>query len=97
VKLVLLLALAGVAIACSAAPALATQPPRTCGSMSAGGHTYKVRSHLVACRHARRHARRILRGGKGPSGWSCRKFKPSVTRIRFICDRGARDFYAIRQ
>ena len=96
-KLALLLALAGVALACSAAPAAATVPPKTCGYMNAGGHKYKVRAHLVRCKHARRHTRRILNGGKGPSGWSCRRFSPSVTRIRFMCDRGARDFYAIRQ
>lgn len=91
--------LATVALLCAAAPATATAttPPKACGKVKPGATTYKVRAHLVGCKHARRHARRILRGDSGPRGWSCRRFKPGVTSIRFLCERGARDIYAIRQ
>ena len=86
-----------VLLAVAVPSASATTPPRTCGFMKVHGKKYKVRSHLVSCKNARHWARRVLKGRSGPGGYSCQRYNPQVTSIRFICQRGARDIFAIRQ
>jgi hypothetical protein len=79
-------------------PAHASYPPRNCGVMSVHKHSYRVKTHFLACRHARHWSRLILAGRRGPPGWKCRRFSRKVTRIAFICQRGGgREFYAIRR
>ena len=92
---VLLIAL--VLLLVPAGTATASVPPSKCGAMTVSGKGFLVRSHLVACVNARRHARHILRGGRGPRGWSCRRYSRRQTRIAFMCRRGQRDFYAVRR
>ena len=89
--------LIALALLVPAGTATASVPPRNCGGMTVAGKSFAVRSHLVACSNARRHARHILRGGRGPSGWSCRRYSRRQTRIAFMCRRGQRDFYAVRR
>ena len=80
-----------------AMPAAATIAPRNCGPISAKGVRYTVKAHIVGCSKAKPWADRYLETGRKPSGYSCRKYDPDVTRIRFRCTRGTRDFYAIRR
>jgi hypothetical protein len=95
----LLLACLAMAMALAAAPAAqSSYPPRNCGVVGVHGKSFRVKSHFVACRHARYWSRRILAGRRGPRGWSCRRYSAKVTRIAFNCRRsGGRDFYAIRR
>lgn len=87
--------LAGVLIAAS--PAAATVPPTECGMTTVKGKRYEIKTHLVTCGRGKPWARSYLRTGRKPSGYKCRNYDPKVTKFRFICRRGGRDFLAIRR
>jgi len=78
-----------------AAPAAsAVTPPKRCGTVTANGKRYQVRAHVVRCTFARRWSRRYLRAGSRPRGYSCQRY--SGSRIKFICRRSGRSYYALR-
>lgn len=75
----------------------ATVPPTECGLTTVKGKRYDIKTHLVSCKRGTPWARSYLRSGRKPKGYSCRNSSAKVTRIRFICRRGGRDFLAIRR
>jgi hypothetical protein len=81
----------------AAVPAAATVPPTDCGLTVVKGKRYDIKTHLVTCKRGKPMARAYLRTGRRPKGWSCRNYSAKVTRFRFICRRGGRDFLAIRR
>ena len=81
----------------TALPAAATVPPTNCGLTTVKGKRYDIKTHQVACRRGKPWARTYLRTGRKPKGYSCRNYSAKVTRFRFICRRGGRDFLAIRR
>jgi hypothetical protein len=81
----------------AAVPATATVPPTDCGLTRVKGHRYDIKTHLVTCKRGKPMARSYLRTGRRPKGWSCRNYSAKVTKFRFICRRGGRDFLAIRR
>jgi hypothetical protein len=91
------LVLAVVLAALAAVPAHATVPPRDCGLTTVKGKRYDIKTHLVTCKRGKRWARTYLRSGQKPNGWKCRDYSASVTKFRFICRRGGKDFFAIRR
>ena len=80
-----------------AAPAEAVIPPTNCGTKRIGSKTYSIKTHQVTCRFAREWASNYLLRNRRPRGFTCRKYDPRQTRIRFRCYRGEKDFYAIRR
>ena len=56
------------------------------------GKRYEIKTHQVTCKRGKPMARTYLRSGRRPKGWSCRNYSAKVTKFRFICRRGARDF-----
>jgi hypothetical protein len=80
-----------------ALPAFATVPPNNCGRTTVKGQRYEIKTHQVTCKRGKPMARTYLRSGRRPKGWSCRNYSAKVTKFRFICRRGARDFFAIRR
>jgi hypothetical protein len=93
----LLLVLIALCAAVVAAPAAATVPPKDCGLTTVKGKRYDIKTHLVSCKRGKPWARSYLRSGRKPSGYRCRDYSASVTKFRFICRRGGRDFLAIRR
>ena len=83
--------------AVTATPAAATVPPKDCGLTKAKGKRYDIKTHLVTCKRGKPWARTYLRSGRKPSGYHCRDYSANVTKFRFICRRGGRDFLAIRR
>jgi hypothetical protein len=80
-----------------APPATATMPPTRCGKMDVGGKTYKVSTHLLECDFARKWARRYLKNGDHPRGWTCTSYPPEETRIAFSCRKRNTSYYAVRK
>jgi hypothetical protein len=78
-------------------PAAATVPPTDCGRTTVKGKRYEIKTHLVSCKRGKPWARSYLRSGAKPKGYSCRNYSAKVTKFRFICRRGGRDFLAIRR
>lgn len=77
------------------APAHATVPPTDCGFLTAKGHRYNVKTHLVSCRRARDWSKAYLVRNRRPAGWRCRRY--ADTALVFRCRRGGRDFFAIKR
>jgi len=94
-KLWLPLLLAG--LLATALPASATVPPTECGLTTVKGKRYDIKTHQVSCKRGKPWARSYLRSGRKPKGYRCRNYSAKVTKFRFICRRGARDFLAIRR
>jgi hypothetical protein len=89
------LACAGAVLLPGGAVAPATVPPNDCGFLSAKGHRYNIKSHLVTCRRSREWSKAYLVERRRPRGWSCRRYKDSA--LVFRCRRGGRDFFAIKR
>jgi hypothetical protein len=87
--------LAGFLATTGAAPA--TVPPTECGMTKVNGKRFQIKTHSISCKRGKPWARSYLRSGRKPSGYRCRNYSPKVTKFRFICRRGARDFLAIRR
>ena len=85
------------ALLAAAAPAGATVPPTDCGLTTVKGKRYDIKTHLISCKRAKPWARSYLRSGRKPNGYRCRNYSAKVTKFRFICRRGGRDFLAIRR
>ena len=83
--------------ALAAAPAAGTVPPTDCGLTTVKGKRYDIKTHLVTCRRGKPWARTYLRSGRKPKGWQCKDYSARLTKFRFICRRGGRDFLAIRR
>lgn len=92
-----LVVLAVATAALAAGDAAAVVPPTNCGTVKLGARSYAVKTHSVSCSFARTWTVRYIRYNRRPSGWTCRKYDPRETRIRFRCYRGSRDFFAIRK
>lgn len=78
-----------------AAPATAVVPPRSCGSLTAKGKRYDVKADQIACSSAKRWTRTYLETKRRPSGYTCRRY--TDTKLAFRCNRGVRQFFAIRR
>jgi hypothetical protein len=78
-----------------AAPAAATVPPRDCGNLRADGKRFGVKTHLLRCRAARRHAERWLETRKRPAGWRC--MRPKGSRLKLSCTRGEKTLFVLRR
>ena len=92
-----LLVVVALCAAVAAAPAGATVPPTECGLTTIKGKRYEIKTHLVTCQRGKPWARTYLRSGRKPHGYRCRDYSAKVTKFRFICRRGGRDFLAIRR
>ena len=95
VRAILLLTLA-LALA-AAVPASAVVPPTSCGTSKIGRTNYSIKADKVSCTFAREWSRNYLLRNRRPSGYTCRKYDPRETRIRFRCYRGTKSFFAIRR
>jgi hypothetical protein len=96
VALVAILAAALLAGALAAGPAQATVPAKKCGKIEVGRKDFKIRAHLIGCDRARKASRKFARSGKHGKSWDCNRYPPSVTKIAFKCDKGRKDYIAIR-
>ena len=91
------LVLALVALAVSAGAATAIVPPKNCGMQTVSGKRYQIKADQMRCRTAKRYSRRYLASRRRPSGYSCRSFRASETKLKFRCAKGIRVFFAIRR
>lgn len=89
-------ALVALAVALTPGSAWAPVPPKNCGMVAAKGKRFNIKADQIRCTTARRHAKRYLRYGRRPSGYSCNTFGSS-TRIKFRCAKGQRTLFAIRR
>lgn len=79
-----------------AAPAGAIVPPKDCGSTTVKHKHYDIKADQLRCKKARKYARAYLKTRHKPSGYSCKRFSASQTKIAFRCSRGIKVFFAIR-
>jgi hypothetical protein len=84
-SLALLVALAALVVALTAAPASAV-PAIACGKVKVHHKRYKVRAHVLACKKARKWTVDVLLNHGPPAGYKCRRFDPKITRVRFVCE-----------
>jgi hypothetical protein len=92
-----LVVMAGIAVAFSSMPAVATVPPVRCGKLTVKSKKYKVSAHLLDCDFARKWSKRYLKDHDHPNGWTCNSYSPEETRIAFSCRKGSKDYYAVRK
>jgi hypothetical protein len=92
------LLIAAVAVALFAAtPATAIVPPRDCGRISVKGKRYNIKADQMRCAEAVRWSRRYLTSSRRrPAGYRCRRYGRE-TKLVFRCQRGVRNFFAIRR
>ena len=83
-RLGLVAALTVIAALIISLPAAAV-PPVGCGTVGNRGKRYAVRAHLISCSSARTAARNYLATGRKPSGYTCVRYNPKVTRVVFNC------------
>ena len=95
---------AAIALAVAAALVLApiqragaTVPPKNCGVMTVKGKRYQIKADQMRCSTAKRYSRRYLSSGRRPSGYRCKNFRASDTKLRFRCAKGVRVVFAIRR
>lgn len=88
--------LSAFAIAAGPGTASATVPPKRCGKVEVGGKAYKVNTHRLKCKVARKRSRAYLKRGDHPAGWTCARYPPEETRIAFSCRKGGASYYAVR-
>lgn len=91
------LVLAVVALALSAATATAIVPPANCGMQTVSSKRYQIKADQLRCSTAKRYSRTYLSSGRRPSGYRCRNYRASDTRLKFRCAKGVRTFFAIRR
>ena len=91
------LTLALAALVLSAAAATAIVPPTNCGMQRVSGHRYQIKADQLRCTRAKRYSRSYLATGHRPSGYRCRNFRASETKLKFRCARGIKVFFAIRR
>jgi len=96
-RLLPILAAACALLLFAALPAGAVVPPRNCGTTTVKGKRYNIKSDQLSCSTAKRHSRRYLSTGRRPSGYRCKSYRSSQTALRFRCERGSREFFAIRR
>ena len=96
-RLVKTVTLALVVPAISAGAATAIVPPKNCGTQSSFGKRYQIKADQMRCSTAKRYSRRYLSTGRRPSGYRCKNFRASETKLRFRCAKGVRVFFAIRR
>ena len=97
-KTILILVAFALALAAFAAqPAGAIVPPRDCGTTTVKSKRYQIKTDQMRCRTAKRYARRYLRSRSRPSGFRCKNYKASQTKLAFRCERGVKTFFAIRR
>jgi hypothetical protein len=89
------LAVAGALLVPGGAVAPATVPPTDCGFLTAKGHRYNIKSHLVTCHRSRAWSKTYITRHRRPSGWRCQDYTDSA--LVFRCRRGGRDFFAIKR
>jgi hypothetical protein len=92
-----ILTLALVALALSAGAASAIVPPKNCGMQSVSGKRYQIKADQMRCRTAKRYSRTYLAKRRRPSGYSCKNYRASETKLKFRCAKGIRVFFAIRR
>lgn len=79
------------------ATATAVVPPKDCKFIKAKGKKHRIKADGVNCRFAKRSAKRYLRSGSEPKGWSCKRY-PKSSGFSFRCEKGARkNIYGIKQ
>jgi hypothetical protein len=81
----------------AAGAAHAIVPPKNCGSQTVFGKRYQIKADQMRCSTAKRYSRRYLSTGRRPSGYRCKNFRASETKLRFRCAKGVRVFFAIRR
>ena len=96
-RILKLLTLALIALALTAGAAGAIVPPTNCGMQSVNGHRYQIKTDQLRCRRAKRYSRSYLRSGHRPSGYHCRNYRASETKLKFRCAKGIKVFFAIRR
>jgi hypothetical protein len=81
----------------AAAPAQAIVPPRDCGRITVKSKRYNIKADQMRCADAVRHSRRYLANSRRrPRGFRCRRYGRE-TKLVFRCQRGVRNFFAIRR
>jgi len=85
------------ALALSAGTATAIVPPKNCGTQSVSGKRFQIKADQMRCSTAKRYSRRYLSSGRRPSGYRCKDFRASETKLRFRCAKGVRVVFAIRR
>jgi opacity protein-like surface antigen len=97
VKRTLLLAATLVAALMIPAAATAVVPPKNCSTVTVGGKRYQVKADQISCATARDHARRYLRTGGKPRGYTCKKPSRAKGRVNFYCNNGRKIYFGIRR
>ena len=93
----ILLALALLVALSLPAAAPAVVPPKSCGTMTVKGKRYQIKADQLSCATARDHIKRYIATGRKPSGYSCRKPNTEKGRVSHICNKGRKNFFAIRR
>ena len=86
-----------VALAVSAGAATAIVPPKNCGMQTVSGKRYQIKADQMRCSTAKRYSRTYLASRRRPSGYGCRSYRASDTKLKFRCAKGIRVFFAIRR
>lgn len=72
-------------------------PPKDCGRITVADKRYQVKADQISCKTGRSHARRFLRTGSRPAGYSCKNYPSRRGRVDFYCNDGRKIFFAIRR
>lgn len=70
-------------------------PPKDCGFIKVKSHRYNIKADQLRCDPAKRYSRSYLGENHKPKGYSCTKYSPSETAVRFRCTKGQKTFFAI--
>ena len=77
--------------------ATAVVPPKNCGNTTVKSKRYQVKVDQISCSSGRDYAKRFLRSGRKPRGYSCRDYPSKKGRVDFYCNNGRKIFFAIRR
>lgn len=86
---------AALALGATAGPSQAVVPPKNCGTMKVKGKRYNVKADQLSCRSAKSWTKRYLEKKRRPKGYTCTRYKN--TKLVFRCNRGIKNFFAIKR
>ena len=70
-------------------------PPKDCGRSTIGGKRYQIKVDQISCATGRKHVKSLAVRKRKPGGWTCQTFKAQKNRVRWSCNDGRKQFFAI--
>ena len=84
------------AIALALVPAAgAIVPPTDCGRLTLAGKRYQIKVDQISCATGRKHVKGLALHHRKPNGYSCQTYKAQKDRVRWSCNDGRKQFFAI--